>query len=142
MGRRYLITGGAGFIGSNFIRYLLEHEAGAAITNLDLLTYAGVEATVRELDADPRHTFVRGDIGDAALVDGLVPGHDVVVNFAAETHVDRSITGPAVFLQTNVVAPGCCSTPLAATASPASSMFPPTRSTGRWPRALPARTPR
>jgi len=106
MGRRYLVTGGAGFIGSNFIRHLLEHEAGAAVTNLDRLTYAGVEATVRELDADPRHTFVRGDIGDAALVDGLAPGHDVVVNFAAETHVDRSITGPAVFLQTNVVGTG------------------------------------
>jgi dTDP-glucose 4,6-dehydratase len=106
MGRRYLVTGGAGFIGSNFIRYLLDHEAGAAVTNLDLLTYAGVEATVRELDADPRHTFVRGDIGDAALVERLLPGHDVVVNFAAETHVDRSITGPAVFLQTNVVGLG------------------------------------
>jgi len=106
MGRRYLVTGGAGFIGSNFVRYLLEHEPDAAVTNLDLLTYAGVEATVRELDADPRHSFVRGDIGDAALVDRLLPGHDVVVNFAAETHVDRSITGPSVFLQTNVVGTG------------------------------------
>jgi len=106
MGRRYLVTGGAGFIGSNFIRFVLENEPGAAITNLDRLTYAGVEATVRELDADPRHAFVRGDIGDAALVDRLLPGHDVVVNFAAETHVDRSITGPAVFLQTNVVGLG------------------------------------
>jgi len=65
-----------------------------------------VEATVRELDADPRHRFVCGDIGDAELVDRLLPGHDVVVNFAAETHVDRSITGPAVFLQTNVVGTG------------------------------------
>ena len=106
MGRRYLVTGGAGFIGSNFIRHLLAHEAGAEVTNLDLLTYAGVAATVRELDADPRHTFVHGDIGDAALVEKLLPGHDVVVNFAAETHVDRSITGPAVFLQTNVVGLG------------------------------------
>jgi dTDP-glucose 4,6-dehydratase len=106
MGRRYLVTGGAGFIGSNFVRYVLAHEREAAVTNLDLLTYAGVEATVRELDADPRHSFVRGDIGDAALVDRLLPGHDVVVNFAAETHVDRSITGPAVFLQTNVVGTG------------------------------------
>jgi dTDP-glucose 4,6-dehydratase len=106
MGRKYLVTGGAGFIGSNFVRYLLGHEADATVTNLDLLTYAGVEATVRELDGDPRHTFVRGDIGDPALVDRLLPGHDVVVNFAAETHVDRSITGPAVFLQTNVVGTG------------------------------------
>jgi dTDP-glucose 4,6-dehydratase len=106
MGRRYLVTGGAGFIGSNFVRHLLAHEPEATVTNLDLLTYAGVEATVRELDADPRHRFVRGDIGDAELVDRLLPGHDVVVNFAAETHVDRSITGPAVFLQTNVVGTG------------------------------------
>ncbi|HSQ36659.1 MAG TPA: dTDP-glucose 4,6-dehydratase [Acidimicrobiia bacterium] len=106
MGRRYLVTGGAGFIGSNFVRHLLAHEPEATVTNLDLLTYAGVEATVRELDADPRHRFVRGDIGDAGLVDRLVPGHDVVVNFAAETHVDRSIAGPAVFLQTNVVGTG------------------------------------
>ena len=67
MGRRYLVTGGAGFIGSNFVRHVLAHEPEAQVTNLDLLTYAGVEATVRELDADPRHTFVRGDIGDAAL---------------------------------------------------------------------------
>ena len=106
MGRRYLVTGGAGFIGSNFGRYVLTHEPEAAVTNLDLLTYAGVKATVRELDADPRHHFVRGDIGDAGLVERLLPGHDVVVNFAAETHVDRSITGPAVFLQTNVVGTG------------------------------------
>jgi dTDP-glucose 4,6-dehydratase len=106
MGRRYLVTGGAGFIGSNFVRYLLGHEPEAAVTNLDLLTYAGVEATVRELDADPRHTFVHGDIGDAGLLNGVLPGHDVVVNFAAETHVDRSISGPGVFLQTNVVGTG------------------------------------
>jgi dTDP-glucose 4,6-dehydratase len=106
MGRRYLVTGGAGFIGSNFVRHLLEHEPDATVTNLDLLTYAGVEATVRELDIDPRHSFVRGDIGNAELVERLLPGHDVVVNFAAETHVDRSITGPAVFLQTNVVGTG------------------------------------
>jgi len=106
MGRRYLVTGGAGFIGSNFVRHVLAREPDATVTNLDLLTYAGVEATVRELDGDTRHTFVRGDIGDAGLVDRLLPGHDVVVNFAAETHVDRSISGPAVFLQTNVVGTG------------------------------------
>ena len=106
MARKYLVTGGAGFIGSNFVRHVLAREPEVTVTNLDLLTYAGVEATVRELDADPRHTFVRGDIGDAALVDRVLPGHDVVVNFAAETHVDRSITGPAVFLQTNVVGLG------------------------------------
>jgi dTDP-glucose 4,6-dehydratase len=104
--RRYLVTGGAGFIGSNFIRRVLEHEPDAQVTNLDSLTYAGVKATVDELDASDRHTFVLGDIRDAALVEGLVPGQDVVVNFAAESHVDRSIDGPSVFLETNVVGTG------------------------------------
>ena len=106
MGRRFLVTGGAGFIGSNFIRQLLEQDADATVTNLDLLTYAGVKATVDELDASDRHTFVRGDIGDVALLDEVLPGHDVIVNFAAESHVDRSIEGPAVFLQTNVLGTG------------------------------------
>jgi dTDP-glucose 4,6-dehydratase len=106
MVRSYLVTGGAGFIGSNFVRWVLDHEDDATITNLDLLTYAGVRATVDELDQDPRHRFVHGDIGDTALVEELVPGHDVVVNFAAESHVDRSIEGPRVFLETNVVGTG------------------------------------
>jgi len=104
--RRYLVTGGAGFIGSNFVRYLLEVEPAATVTNLDLLTYAGVEATVEELDANPQHRFIRGDIRDARLVERLMPDHDVVVHFAAETHVDRSIEGPSVFLETNVVGTG------------------------------------
>ncbi len=102
----YLITGGAGFIGSNFVRYLLEREPGAKVTNLDLLTYAGVQATVDELDLYEGHRFVHGDIGDADLVDGLVAGHDVIINFAAETHVDRSITDPSPFLRTNVLGTG------------------------------------
>jgi dTDP-glucose 4,6-dehydratase len=106
LARRYLVTGGAGFIGSNFIRYLLQHEPEARITNLDALTYAGVPATVAELDESPNHTFVKGDIRDGALVDELMPGHDVVVHFAAESHVDRSIEGPATFLETNVVGTG------------------------------------
>jgi len=106
MGRRYLITGGAGFIGSNFIRRVLEHETDAAVTNLDAMTYAGVPATVAELDELAGHTFVKGDIRDADVVDEVVPGHDVVVHFAAESHVDRSIAGPAVFLETNVVGTG------------------------------------
>lgn len=106
MGRSYLVTGGAGFIGSNFVRMVLDREPAADVTNLDLLTYAGVKATVDELDVSPRHTFVRGDIRDADLVDSLMPGRDVVVNFAAESHVDRSIDGPAVFLETNVVGTG------------------------------------
>ena len=106
MTTRYLITGGAGFIGSNFARMILENEPGALVTNLDLMTYAGVKATVDELEAFDNHTFVQGDIGDADLIEELVPGHDVVVNFAAESHVDRSIDGPSVFLETNVVGTG------------------------------------
>ncbi|MGD2102177.1 MAG: dTDP-glucose 4,6-dehydratase [Acidimicrobiia bacterium] len=106
MTRRYLVTGGAGFIGSNFVRYVLDSEPDARVTNLDLLTYAGVKATVDELDRDSRHSFVLGDIRDAELVDRLTADHDVVVHFAAESHVDRSIVGPTVFLDTNVVGTG------------------------------------
>jgi len=104
--RRFLVTGGAGFIGSNFIRYLFEQEPDAKVVNLDALTYAGVKATVDELDRYSGHSFHQGDIRDARLVDDLVPGCDVVVNFAAESHVDRSIEGPSVFLETNVVGTG------------------------------------
>ena len=106
MSRKYLVTGGAGFIGSNFIRHLLEVEPGASVINLDALTYAGVRATVAELDADSRHSFVHGDVRDQTLVDGLMDGVDVVVHFAAESHVDRSIAGPTPFLETNVVGTG------------------------------------
>ncbi len=100
------MTGGAGFIGSNFIRYVLDHEPEAQITNLDALTYAGVPATVAELDESPRHTFIKGDIRDRRLIDEIMPTHDIVVHFAAESHVDRSIEGPAQFLETNVVGTG------------------------------------
>lgn len=106
MARRYLVSGGAGFIGSNFIRYLIEHEPDARVTNLDVLTYAGVPATVAELDRFPNHEFIKGDINDGELIDELMPGHDVVVHFAAESHVDRSIAGSAPFLTTNVVGTG------------------------------------
>lgn len=106
MTRRYLVTGGAGFIGSNFIRYVMDVEPTAIITNLDVLTYAGVQATVDELNQNSQHRFVHGDICDTDLVDRIVPGHDVVVHFAAESHVDRSIAGPSPFLQTNVVGTG------------------------------------
>ena len=106
MARKYLVTGGAGFIASNFIRYLLSEEPDAQITNLDAMTYAGVMATVNELDEYPNHEFVKGDIRDADLVNQLVPGHDVVVHFAAESHVDRSIAGPGPFLETNVLGTG------------------------------------
>jgi dTDP-glucose 4,6-dehydratase len=100
---RYLVTGCAGFIGSNFVRTVLTDEPDAEVTNLDLLTYAGVKATVDELDALGRHRFVHGDIRDRDLVEELMPGHDVVVNFAAESHVDRSIDGPVIFAETNLV---------------------------------------
>ena len=106
MARKYLVTGGAGFIGSNFIRYLFQNEPDAQVTNLDLLTYAGVPATVAELDENPNHEFVKGDIGDQDLLEDVVPGHDVIVHFAAESHVDRSIVGPSPFLITNVVGTG------------------------------------
>ncbi len=106
MPRRYLVTGGAGFIGSNFVRHVLENEPDASVTNVDLLTYAGVKTTVDELDRLPGHNFVLGDIRDADLMDRLTKDMDVVVHFAAESHVDRSITGPSVFLDTNVVGTG------------------------------------
>ena len=106
MATRYLVTGGAGFIGSNFIRWILDRDEDAEVTNLDALTYAGVLATVNELDRYREHTFVKGDIRDSALLTEVVPGHDLVINFAAESHVDRSIGGPGVFLDTNVVGTG------------------------------------
>lgn len=104
--RKYLVTGGAGFIGSNFVRLVLEREPDATVTNLDALTYAGVPMTVAELDESDRHTFVHGDIRDAKLVDAVMEDVDTVVHFAAESHVDRSILGPATFLETNVVGTG------------------------------------
>ena len=100
----WLVTGGAGFIGGNFV--LEARQRGLArIINLDALTYAGNRDTLAALDGDPDHVFVHGDIGDRALVSRLLAEHhvDAVVNFAAESHVDRSIDGPAAFIQTNVV---------------------------------------
>lgn len=100
----FLVTGGAGFIGGNFVRFLIE-QTEARVVNLDLLTYAGNLDSLADLIDHPRHTFVQGDIGDQALVSRLLREHGVeaVVNFAAESHVDRSIDGPAAFVQTNVV---------------------------------------
>ena len=98
-----LVTGGAGFIGANFVLDWCAH-GDEALVNLDKLTYAGNLRSLAALAGDPRHTFVRGDIGDADLVRALLTRHRprAIVNFAAETHVDRSIHGPAAFVQTNV----------------------------------------
>jgi len=101
--RRLLVTGGAGFIGGNFVHQVLA-DPDVAVLDLDLLTYAGHPATLRDLEGDARHRFVRGDIGDRDLVARLLAEFrpDAIVNFAAESHVDRSIDGPAAFIQTNV----------------------------------------
>jgi dTDP-glucose 4,6-dehydratase len=100
-----LITGGAGFIGSNFIRFLLNTEPDARIINLDLLTYAGSLENLKDLPYPNRHIFVKGDICDQILLEDLLDEHqiDTIVHFAAETHVDRSILGPGQFVQTNIV---------------------------------------
>ncbi len=102
--KNILITGGAGFIGSNFIHYLLKVEPDVHIINLDALTYAGSLENLKDLPDPERHTFVKGDICDRELVDKLLRQHqiDTVVHFAAESHVDRSILGPEQFIQTNV----------------------------------------
>jgi dTDP-glucose 4,6-dehydratase len=99
-----LVTGGCGFIGSNFVRHLLGAGTGKVV-NLDKLTYAGNPANLADVEGNPRYAFVHGDIGDEALVGRLLGEHAVgaVVNFAAESHVDRSIDSPEPFVQTNVV---------------------------------------
>jgi dTDP-glucose 4,6-dehydratase len=102
--RTLLVTGGAGFIGGNFV-HLLMAESDCRVVNLDKLTYAGNPDTLAPIAGNPRHVFVQGDIGDRALVARLLCEYDVdtLVNFAAESHVDRSIDGPAEFVATNVV---------------------------------------
>jgi dTDP-glucose 4,6-dehydratase len=100
-----LVTGGAGFIGSNFVLYMLKTYSDIQIINLDLLTYAGNPANLKAVESDARYVFAQGDIGDAGLVEGLFKRYaiDAVVNFAAESHVDRSIENPDVFARTNVL---------------------------------------
>jgi len=110
---KLLITGGAGFIGSNFVRYLLKHYSHYQIINLDYLTYAGNLDNLQEIQSHPNYRFVRGAIYDKKLVNSLLSGEtdglfadnspvDVIVNFAAESHVDRSITDPDMFVRTNI----------------------------------------
>jgi dTDP-glucose 4,6-dehydratase len=99
---KLLVTGGAGFIGSNFIRYLLQRRADWSIVNLDKLTYAGNLENLTEVESDPRYTFVRGDICDAEVTRRAAAGCQALVNFAAESHVDRSISDAAGFLRTDI----------------------------------------
>lgn len=99
---RLLVTGGAGFIGSNFVRYSLERYPECSVVVLDKLTYAGNLSNLRDIDSSPRYRFVLGDIADAEIVGRLVPEVDAIVNFAAETHVDRSILDAGAFIETDV----------------------------------------
>ena len=100
---KLLVTGGCGFIGSNFIRYVLAQHPDDRVVNLDKLTYAGNPANVADLEHDPRYSFVHGDIAEADLVRDVTRGVDAVVNFAAPSHVDRSILDADEFLKTNVL---------------------------------------
>jgi dTDP-glucose 4,6-dehydratase len=102
--RNLLVAGGAGFIGSNFVRYMLEKYADFRVVVYDKLTYAGNLQNLLDVDDDPRYTFVQGDICEAQTVDGVIREHkiDTIVNFAAETHVDRSIMDPDAFIKTDV----------------------------------------
>ena len=100
---KLLVTGGAGFIGSNFIRRVLATDPTVRVVNLDALTYAGNLENLSSLEADPRYEFVHGDIRDAEVVSGLVEGVDALLNFAAESHVDRSLVSATPFVDTNVV---------------------------------------
>jgi dTDP-glucose 4,6-dehydratase len=100
---RLLVAGGAGFIGSNYVKMLRRERPEVDVTVLDKLTYAGNPANLAELEGAPRYRFVRGDICDAALVDTLSAEVDAIVNFAAETHVDRSLLDPFAFVQTDVL---------------------------------------
>ncbi|MEM9909050.1 MAG: GDP-mannose 4,6-dehydratase, partial [Cyanobacteria bacterium P01_D01_bin.44] len=103
--KRLLVTGGAGFIGANFVHYWHQHHPNDRLVVLDALTYAGNRATLADLEEQPNFRFVKGDICDRALIDTLLAEDsiDTLVHFAAESHVDRSILGPDAFVQTNLV---------------------------------------
>lgn len=100
-----LVTGGAGFIGSNFVRHMVETYPSYSIVNYDLLTYAGNLENLKDIESHENYTFIKGDINNRELVDHLVKYHniDIIVNFAAESHVDRSITEPDIFIKSNVL---------------------------------------
>ncbi|WP_025723452.1 dTDP-glucose 4,6-dehydratase [Paenibacillus polymyxa] len=101
---KLLVTGGAGFIGSNFVLYMLKHHPDYEIVNIDALTYAGNLENLKSIENNPKHSFIKVDITDVQAIDQLMQqGIDVVVNFAAESHVDRSILEPEVFVKTNVL---------------------------------------
>src|SRR4030042_5657022 len=100
---KLLVTGGAGFIGSNFIRYILKKYPDYEIVNLDLLTYAGNLENLKDIEKNKNYKFVKGDIADKELVNDLVKGIDTIVNFAAESHVDRFILDSSDFIQTNII---------------------------------------
>jgi dTDP-glucose 4,6-dehydratase len=99
---RILVTGGAGFIGSNFIRYLLEKYPDSKIVNLDKLTYAGNLNNLKDIENNKNYTFVKGDVCDKKIVGKIVKDCEIIINFAAETHVDKSITEAGSFIQTDV----------------------------------------
>ncbi len=101
--QKILVTGGAGFIGSNFIHYWLRKYPNDKIVNLDKLTYAGHLSSLRDVSENKKYFFIKGDICNPKVVDEVVKGVDLVIHFAAESHVDRSIKDPQVFLKTNVI---------------------------------------
>lgn len=107
--KHVLITGGAGFIGSNFVKYILDAHPDWTFVNLDALTYAGNLENLKDIEQRANYTFVKGDIGDRALISRLFTDYniDTVINFAAESHVDRSIHDPQIFLKTNVLGTQC-----------------------------------
>ena len=100
---KILITGGAGFIGSNFVKYMLEKYCEYELINLDALTYCGNLENLKDIENSENYTFIKGDIRDKELVDDLVSQCDYVINFAAESHVDRSIEDPEIFIKSNVL---------------------------------------